>query len=85
MRCPAPQLLAVAAFRAARQFGYAWQRGLGWAVREPQWWLAFVRGIPRCLAARTPLPWARYVAWMRLLRTPLHDPAEWAARFAPPR
>lgn len=85
LRCPAPQLLAVAAFRAARQFGYAWQRGLGWVVREPQWWLAFVRGIPRCLAARAPLPWVRYLAWMRLLRTPIHDPAEWAARFAPPR
>ena len=85
LRCPAPQLLAVAAFRAARQFGYAWRRGLGWVVREPQWWLACLRGIPRCLAARAPLPWARYVAWMRLLRTPIHDSAEWAARFAPPR
>ncbi|HYR57046.1 MAG TPA: glycosyltransferase [Chthoniobacteraceae bacterium] len=83
MRCPAPQLCAVAAFRAARQFGYAWHRGFDWAAREPQWWLAFFRGIPRCLAARAPVPWARYAAWMRLLRAPIHDPAEWAARFRP--
>ena len=83
LRCPAPQLFAVAAFRAVRQFGYAWHRGLGWVVREPQWWLAFVRGIPRCVTARAPLPWGRYAASMRLLRTPIRDPAEWSARFPP--
>jgi GT2 family glycosyltransferase len=81
LRCPAPQVFVVGAFRALRQFGYAWRRGIGWALREPQWWLAFLRGIPGCLAARAPLPWTRYAAWMRLLRTPLSDPAEWAARF----
>ncbi len=85
MRCPAPQLLAVAAFRAARQFGYAWHRGLSWVVCEPRWWLAFARGIPRCLNERTPIPWKRYVAWMRLLRTPLYDRVEGAARFSAPR
>jgi GT2 family glycosyltransferase len=82
MRCPAPQLLAVAAFRAARQFGYAWHRGLGWVVREPRWWVACAAGIPRCLNARAPLPWKRYAAWMRLLRTPIFDRAEWAAHFS---
>ena len=85
LRCPAPQFVGVAAFRAARQFGYAWSRGLDWVVREPQWWWAFLCGIPRCFAARAPLPWKRYAAWMRLLRTPIHDRAEWAARFSPPR
>ena len=85
LRCPAPQLLVVAAFRAIRQFGYAWHRGLGWAVREPRWWVAFLGGIPRCLAARAPLAWSRYAAWMRLLRTPIHDRAEWAARFSQSR
>jgi GT2 family glycosyltransferase len=82
LRCPAPQLFFVAAFRAARQFGYAWHRGLDWVVREPQWWLAFLGGIPRCLAARAPVPWPRYLAWMRLLRRPIEDSAEWEARFS---
>lgn len=81
LRCPAPQSLAVAAFRAARQFGYASTRGLHWVLREPAWWLAFLRGVPCCLAARQPLPWDRYLAWMRLLRSPIADEAEWAKRF----
>ena len=85
LRCHAPQSLVVAGFRAVRQFAYAWHRGPGWVVREPQWWLAFLGGIPRCLAARAPLPWARYLAWMKLLRTPIRDRAEWTARFSQPR
>lgn len=85
LRCPTPQWPGVLLFRALRQFGYAWHRGLSWAVREPQWWLAFLAGIPRCLAARAPLRWSRYLAWMRLLRRPIHDRAEWAACFARPQ
>ena len=81
MRCPLPQLPVVAAYRAVRQFGYACHRGLDWAVREPKWWFAFLLGIPRCLAARTPLPWRRYLAWTRLLRKPTDDRAEWSAHF----
>jgi GT2 family glycosyltransferase len=68
MRCPFPRMLAVAAFRAARQFGYAWSRG--WALREPQWWLACLAGVPRCLAQRRALPWRKYRAWMELVRHP---------------
>ncbi len=81
MRCPLLQLPAVAVFRAARQFGYACRRGFAWAVREPKSWFAFLRGIPRCLAARAPVPWRRYLAWMRLLRNPIRDRAEWDAKF----
>ncbi len=81
LRCPAPQFFAVAAFRALRQLGYAWHRGLPWVVREPQWWVAFLRGVPRCFAERAPLPWRTYLAWMQLIRTPVHDRAERAARF----
>lgn len=81
LRCPAPQLFAVAAFRAARQLGYAWKRGIVWVLREPAWWLAFLRGVPRCLAARRPIAWPRYLAWMRLLRSPIEDEAEWMKRF----
>ena len=81
MRCPLPQLFAVALFRAARQFGYAWSRGLAWAAQEPRWWLAALAGVPRCLAARRALPWRGYLAWMRLVRAPLRDEAEWTKIF----
>lgn len=83
LRCPAPQCFAVAVLRVARQFGYACRRGLRWALREPQWWFAAACGVPRCIAERAPLPWDRYLAWMRLLRRPLTDRAEWAAQFSP--
>lgn len=81
LRCPAPQLFAVAIFRIVRQFTYAWKRGLGWAMREPMWWLAALRGLPQCLRERKPLPWAKYRAWMELVRTPLASAAEWNAKF----
>ncbi len=81
LRCPAPQLFAVALFRAARQFGYAWSRGLAWAAQEPRWWLAALAGVPRCVAARRALPWRGYLAWLRLVRAPLRDEAEWTKIF----
>jgi len=81
LRCPSPQLFVVAIFRIVRQFGYAWKRGLGWAMREPMWWLAALRGLPQCLRERNPLPWAKYRAWMELVRTPLASAAEWEAKF----
>ena len=81
MRCPAPQLFAVAVFRALRQFGYAWKRGWGWVLREPLWWAAFLTGLPRCLAERRPLPWRRYRAWMDLLRRPIISEEEWLRKF----
>lgn len=81
MRCPAPHLAAVALFRIARQFGYAWWRGLAWAVREPAWWLAALRGARACWKQRRPLPWARYRAWMALVRRPLQSEAEWEKLF----
>jgi len=27
------------------------------------------------------VPWRRYLAWMRLLRNPIRDRAEWDAKF----
>jgi hypothetical protein len=50
-------------------------------MREPAWWFAALGGLSRCLAARRPLPWARYRAWMELVRTPLASEAEWNAKF----
>lgn len=71
IRCPLQQLPMVAAFRLARQFGYAWQRGFSWAVREPLWWQRCLLGLPACFAARRPLPWPAYLGWMRLMRHPV--------------
>ena len=83
LRCPMPQLLAVVPFRAWRQFGYAWKRGVAWVVREPAWWLQCLAGLGRCLKERRPLPWARYRAWMELIRHPIaiENAAGWNAKF----
>jgi GT2 family glycosyltransferase len=81
MRCPAPQLFVVAAFRIARQFGHAVQRGPGWVVQEPKWWCAALAGVSRSLAQRHPVPWSCYRAWMQLVRQPLYSEADWLAKF----
>jgi GT2 family glycosyltransferase len=81
LRCPAPQFLGVALFRIVRQFGYAWKRGVDWAIREPAWWFAAFGGFARCLSERQPLPWDKYRAWMELVRTPLVSEEEWTAKF----
>ncbi|HEV7866748.1 MAG TPA: glycosyltransferase [Chthoniobacteraceae bacterium] len=81
MRCPLPQLFAVAAFRIIRQFGYAVSRGASWVWQEPAWWFAAARGVRKCLAVRAPIPWRQYVAWMRLQRRPLTSEAEWLREF----
>jgi GT2 family glycosyltransferase len=70
MRCPWPWLPLVALFRAIRQFRYACKRGLSWIIREPAWWLATLRGAPSAWSKRHPLPWPKYLSWMRLLRNP---------------
>ena len=38
LRCPAPQLFAVALFRVARQFGYAGGAGSAGSSTNPKWW-----------------------------------------------
>lgn len=81
MRCPAPQVFAVAVFRAARQLGYACSRGLDWLVREPRWWIDFLAGAPRALRARCPIPWRIYWNWMKLVRRPIFSETEWTERF----
>ena len=81
MRCPAPQFPGVILFRAMRQCAYAWHRGFSWLVREPLWWAACLGGLPECLRQRSPLPWPRYVAWMKLVRQPLCEEEEWLKIF----
>jgi len=68
MRCPWLQMPAVLMFRIFRQFGYATKRGAGWVIREPQWWLAFLAGVPRAFAHRSPVSWRAYLQWMKLFR-----------------
>lgn len=68
MRCPAPQLFAVALFRVARQLGYARTHGLRWVAREPRWWMQALAGLRGCLVQRRPLPWPRYRRWLEQLR-----------------
>ncbi len=81
MRCPFPHVFNVAAYRAFRQFAYAYSRGWSWAFSEWRWWCACVPGVPRCLAERRPLPWRRYLAWMRLVGHPIATEQEWREKF----
>ena len=81
LRCPMPWLLAVAPFRAVRQFIYACKRGITWALAEPVWWWQCLRGLGTCVKLRRALPWPAYRAWMKLLRTPHNDAARWARDF----
>jgi GT2 family glycosyltransferase len=73
LRCPFPQIIAVAFFRVARQFQYACREGLSWAVREPVWWWLALVGLGDCLRFRKPIPWPIYYQWMKLARQPVSD------------
>ena len=84
LRCPMPWLLGVAPFRAIRQFAYACKRGARWIFAEPVWWRQCLGGLGPCWKHRSPLPWKRYVAWMRLVRKPHDDAALWNADFCGP-
>lgn len=84
LRCPLSHLVPVMLFRAVRQAMYAAKRGLGWLVREPSWWRAFLAGAPRALRERKVVPWVGYRAWMELVRSPIRDEAEWMQRFGRP-
>ncbi len=83
LRCPFPQLVPVALFRAVRQFGYACKRGPSWIWQEPRWWFDALTGVARCLKARRAVPWRTYFGWMRLMRKPFYSETEWERTFAP--
>jgi GT2 family glycosyltransferase len=71
IRCPWPYLPAVALFRVWRQLRYAATQGLPDVLLQPAWWLSALRGLPRCIATRTPVRWQTYWDWMRLARHPV--------------
>ena len=76
MRCPWPWLPFVSLFRIWRQFRHALTQGVSWAAREPVWWWEAIKGWSSCLAARRPVPWNTYYAWMRLARRFISDKGE---------
>lgn len=82
-RCPLPWLAGVAAFRIARQFGYAFHRG--WARQEPLWWRMALKGAGAQWTKRQPIPWRKYSAWMRLMRHPHNDPERFDRDFGVPQ
>lgn len=81
MRCPWPWLPVVSLFRVWRQFRYAFSEGLSWAIREPAWWWAAMRGLNHCWRNRRPVSWPVYYAWMRLARNPIRSPSEFNQHF----
>lgn len=81
MRCPWPQLPIVSAFRVWRQFRYACTEGWRWAMREPIWWLAAIRGLPQCCRNRIPILWPVYYGWMRMARNPITSLMELKRKF----
>lgn len=85
LRCPLLQVLPVAVFRIFRQAVYASSRGFSWLRREPEWWRATLNKLVLCLFDRRAIPWKKYRAWMQLVRQPIADDAEWAAKFGRPR
>lgn len=70
LRCPLPWLLWMLPYRVFSQARYAASRGIGWLLREPQWWWDAVKGIPAMLSQRKPVGRTAYHRWLRLLRTP---------------
>ncbi len=77
MRCPFPYLIGVSLFRMWRQLLSVCGEGVGWIIREPQWWLSALRGLSKCLRNRSPIPWNIYYAWMRLAKNPVNSAEDW--------
>jgi GT2 family glycosyltransferase len=76
MRCPFPQILAVAPYRIFRQLIFASTQGLDWIVREPIWWWQALRGAGRCIKERRPVLWSVYLGWIRLTQRPAYTIGE---------
>lgn len=66
MRCPFPQMPLVLCYRVVSQLRYARKRGMNWVIREPGWWFQALGGVRHCLRRRSPVPWSKYRAWLRL-------------------
>ena len=62
MRAPLILIPVVIPYRILSQLRYAFKRGISWAIAEPLWWLAALRGLPKCLRQRKRIPLADYRA-----------------------
>jgi GT2 family glycosyltransferase len=82
LRCPWPWLPLVSAWRVWRQFQYACSEGFSWAINEPRWWWAAMRGAGQCWRRRRPIKWSTYYHWMRLARHPRYAPRAFQAPLA---
>jgi len=68
LRCPWPWLPGMAFYRIFRQLIFAATQGLGWLLREPQWWTLAIAGCRKIIEQRRPVPWRIYRGWLRLNR-----------------
>jgi glycosyltransferase involved in cell wall biosynthesis len=73
LRCPWPWLPGVAAYRIFRQLIFAASQGLGWVIREPQWWVLAMAGWGEVAKERRPVPWRVYRGWLQLNRQPIQN------------
>lgn len=64
MRCPAPYVIPLIAYRTLSQASYAFRRGPNWVAQEPKWWWQAIKGLPSALERRQPLPWRGYRDWL---------------------
>jgi GT2 family glycosyltransferase len=81
LRCPWPWVPVISAYRIARQFVYGCSEGARWALAEPCWWAAALKGVARCWRQRRPIAWPVYAQWMRLARSRVYSTAELKRRF----
>ena len=71
MRAPLALVPIIIPYRVFSQFRYSFKRGFSWVIAEPLWWLAALRGIPKCLRHRKSVPFGKYREWLRLFRHPV--------------
>jgi GT2 family glycosyltransferase len=84
LRCPWPWVTLVSAYRIARQFVYACSEGVHWAIREPQWWVSALQGLPQCWSNRRPVSWRTYRHWLVLARNPIFRAEDLKHKFPRP-
>lgn len=81
LRCPWPWLPFMALYRLLRQFQFACSQGVGWAVREPCWWVMTLSGLSEIFRRRQAVRWAAYKTWLRLNRDLVTDAEELRRRL----
>lgn len=66
MRCPFPQMIFICGYRVVSQLIFSMQYGgFTWLIKEPQWWIQALVGLPGAMKRRSPVSWAGYQKWLR--------------------